>query len=336
MAKKDIIVIGGSAGSHSVLRQIMSDLPADIPATIFITTHVPRESAGYLADALESAGPLPVRRAVDGQPVERGCVYTAVPDRHLLLVDGIMRLGDGPRENLSRPAIDPLFRSAALAYGPRTVGVVLSGLLNDGASGLSAIKACGGTAVVQHPIDAHADQMPLAALEAVQVDEVASAGDIGSLLAKLVGDEAGKAIPCPDSLLLEVEIAAGARLGSDALREIADPSALSCPDCSGVLSEVRDERPLRFRCQIGHAYTADILMARSQEVGEAMRIALRIMEERVTLVTRMAAEARARGRTAVAELYEARAVEYARYAATLREAGVVAAREARTDRPGEP
>lgn len=335
MAKKDIIVIGGSAGSHSALRQIMSELPADIPASIFVATHMPTNSAGFLADVLASAGPLPVSRATDGQPVEPGRVYTAVPDRHLLLVDGIMRLGDGPRENMTRPAIDPLFRSAALAYGPRAVGVVLSGMLNDGASGLSAIKACGGTAVVQHPLDAQADQMPLAALETVDADYVSPAGELGTLLAQLAGTQAGKHGQCPANLALEVEIAAGARLGSDALRKIADPSALSCPDCQGVLSEVRDQRPLRFRCQIGHAYTADILAARTGEVGEAMRVALRIMEERVTLVRRMAEDARSTGRTAVAELYEARVEEYTRYASILREAAVESMRDARSEHPDE-
>jgi two-component system chemotaxis response regulator CheB len=327
MAKRDIIVIGGSAGSHMPLRQIMSSLPAELPASIFVATHVPTGSQGYLVDALSSAGPLPVVRAADGQPVERGRVYTAVPNSHLLLVDGIMRLGDGPRENMSRPAIDPLFRSAALAYGPRAVGVVLSGLLNDGASGLAAIKACGGTAIVQHPLDAHADEMPLAALEAVQADNVAPASDLGRVLSEIAGSDAGETVPPPDNLVLEVEIAGGARLGSHALRTIADPSALSCPDCYGVLSEVRGEQPLRFRCQIGHAYTADVLAARSVEVSEAMRIALRIMEERVTLVTRMAQDARSSGRTAVAELYEARAEEYARYADVLRQAALASLRD---------
>jgi two-component system chemotaxis response regulator CheB len=277
-----------------------------------------------------------VSRAVDGQPVERGRVYAAVPDRHLLLVDGIMRLGDGPRENMTRPAIDPLFRSAALAYGPRTVGVVLSGLLNDGASGLSAIKACGGTAVVQHPLDAHADQMPLAALEATDVDDVAPARDIGRLLAEIARADAGKSVACPDNLALEVEIAAGARLGSEELRKIADPSPLSCPDCQGVLSEVRGGHPLRFRCQIGHAYTADVLAARTDDVDQAMRVALRIMEERVSLVTRMAEEARSTGRNVVAELYEARAEEYSRYASVLRQAAVASLRDSRADRSDEP
>lgn len=331
MAKRDIIVIGGSAGSHTALRQIMSDLPADFSASIFVATHVPANSSGYLADVLASAGPLPVSTAVDGQPAEKGRVYTAVPDRHLLLVDGIMRLGEGPRENMTRPAIDPLFRSAALAYGPRVIGVLLSGLLNDGASGLSAIKACGGTAVVQHPLDARADEMPLAALEAVQADDVAPADQIGGILTHLAASDAGEAAKCPDNLLLEVEIAAGARLGSDSLRKIADPSPLSCPDCQGVLSEVRDGQPLRFRCQIGHAYTAEVLAAHTEEVNGAMRVALRIMEERVTLVTRMAQDARATGREAVAELYETRAEEYSRYAKILRDAAVAALGQRRSN-----
>lgn len=323
MAKRDLIVIGGSAGSFGVLREILSDLPGDFPASIIVATHMPTNSSSSLADALASAGPLPVSQAVEGMPVERGRVYTAVPNRHLLLVDGIMRLGNGPRENMARPAIDPLFRSAALAYGSRTIGVVLSGLLNDGASGLFAIKQCGGTAVIQHPLDAHSDEMPLSALQVVTPDAIAGSSEIGSLLSQMVTTSAPKATPCPDSLVLEVEIAGGARLGSAILRKIADPSAISCPDCQGVLSEVRDERPLRFRCQIGHAFTAEVLTARSDEVGEAMRIALRIMEERVTLVTRMAQDARSTNRLAVAELYEARALEYGRYARILRESATV-------------
>jgi two-component system, chemotaxis family, protein-glutamate methylesterase/glutaminase len=335
MANKDIIVIGGSAGSHSALRQIMSELPADLPASVFVATHMPSQSPGFLADMLASAGPLPVSRAIDGQPIEHGRVYCAVPDRHLLVVDGIMKLGDGPRENLSRPAIDALFRSAALACGSRTIGVVLSGMLNDGASGLQAIKACGGTAVVQHPLDAHADQMPLSALEVVKADHVAPAGELGRLLAKIAGSEAEEDGRCPENLPLEVEIAAGGRLGSESLHKIADPSALSCPDCFGVLSEIRGEQPLRFRCQIGHAYTADVLAARTAEVGQAMRVALRIMEERVTLVRRMAQDAWNSGRTAVAELYEARTDEYTRYANVLRQAGVESMRDAHSDRPDE-
>jgi two-component system chemotaxis response regulator CheB len=334
MAKKDIVVIGGSSGSHAPLRNIIEELPADFPASIFITTHVPSHSSGYLSEILEKTSRLPIAPAVDGQPIERGRIYVAVPDHHLLIVDGTVRLGNGPRENMTRPAIDPLFRSAALSYGPRAVGVLLSGLLNDGASGLSAIKACGGTAIVQHPLDALSDSMPLAALEAVQPDRIAPAAELAEAVATVVSQDAGKPVSPPDNLLLEVEIAAGARLGSDELVKIADPSALTCPDCNGVLSEVRGESPLRYRCQIGHANTAAVLEARSEGLDEALRVALRVMEERVTLVTRMAEDARRTGRETVAELYQSRAEEYSRYAQVLRHAAIAALRDGRSSREG--
>jgi two-component system chemotaxis response regulator CheB len=335
MDRKDIIAIGGSAGSGAVLRRLFAELPAELPASLLITTHIPSHSDGYLASMLGKAGPFPVSEALDGQPVEPGRAYVAAPDRHLLVIDGALRLGEGPRENMARPAIDPLFRSAALEYGPRAVGVVLTGMLNDGAAGLSAIKACGGTAIVQHPLDAHADPMPLAALEAVEADHVVNAAGLAGLLAEIAGTDAGAAPQCPDGIALEVEIAMDGRLGSEKLSRIARPSALSCPDCYGVLSEVEGQTPLRFRCQIGHAYTAETLATRTEEVDEALRIALRMMEERVTLVTRMAEDGRLAGRRAVADLYEARAAEYTRYARTLREAASLSLRMGRARREQE-
>ncbi len=331
-SNKDIIAIGGSAGSGAVLKQLLADLPRDLPASVFVSTHIPAHSPSMLAEVLGGNAALPVAQAVDGQPIERGRVYVAAPDRHLLLIDGVIRLGAGPRENMVRPSIDPMFRSAALSYGPRVVGVVLTGMLNDGAAGLHAIKSAGGTAVVQHPLDAEADQMPLAALEAVEVDHVAPTAQLGDLLATIAGSDAGPFRSPGEDLRLEVEIAAGARLGSDKLRQIATPSPLSCPDCHGVLSEVSGSRPLRYRCQIGHAHTAESLAARIDEVDEAVRVAMRVMEERVTLVERMALDARQTGRTAVAELYEARAEEYRRYASTLREAAVTSLRLGRAPR----
>ena len=329
---KDIIAIGGSAGSGAVLKRLIGDLPADLPASVFISTHIPPNSPSFLSEILSSRTTIPVSQAIDGQPVERGHVYVAAPDRHLLLVDSTIRLGEGPRENMVRPAIDPMFRSAALAYGSRVVGVVLTGMLNDGASGLHAIKSCGGTAIVQNPMDAEAEQMPLAALEAVDVDHVVPAGDIAQLLVGLSGSDAGPSSRPSEELRLDVQIAAGARLGSDNLRRLATPSALSCPDCHGVLSEVRDSRPLRYRCQIGHGYTAEILASHGDDVDEAVRVAMRVMEERVTLVERMAVDARQTGRTAVAELYEGRAEEYRRYATTLRDAAVASLRLGRAPR----
>jgi two-component system chemotaxis response regulator CheB len=254
-------------------------------------------------------------------PIRPGHVYLSVPDRHLILTEGRMRLGRGPRENMARPAIDPLFRSAAVAYGPRVIGVVLSGLLNDGASGLEAIKRCGGLALVQDPADAIADEMPRSAMQATTVDLSVPSARIGDVLSELVREPAGPGVPIPPDIRLEVDIAAGERVDTEVLQRLGHPAALTCPSCGGVLSLMRNGKPLRLRCQVGHALTADSL-AKQQEnaVDEALRVALRVIEERAELVTRMAEEGRDSGRRAVAEMYEERAAEYRRYADTIRRA----------------
>lgn len=322
MADRNIFVLGGSAGSGPALKRLVRALPRDFPGSLFITTHMPSTHPSHLKEMLQGEGGLQVVRALDGMPIEPARAYVATPDRHLLILDGAIRLGAGPRENLVRPSIDPMFRSAALSHGPRVVGVVVSGLLNDGASGLHAIKSVGGTVIVQDPREAAEDEMPRAALEAVEADHVADIEGIAALMPQIARSPAGLAIAPAASLLFEVEVALGARLGSEALLRFADPAPLSCPDCGGVLSEVRGQSPLRFRCQIGHAYTAEQLAAKHDLVDEAVRIAMRMMEERVSLVERMARAARETGRSAVAELYESRAREYDRYAATLREAAI--------------
>jgi two-component system, chemotaxis family, protein-glutamate methylesterase/glutaminase len=331
MTRRDIVVIGGSMGSLAPLRLLLGGLPADLPAYVFVTTHVPTQASGHLSEVLATASALPLAAAADGQPIVEGHIHLAVPGRHLLLIDHMTVLGAGPRENMVRPSIDPMFRSAALSFGPRVIGVVLSGLLNDGAAGLAAIKEMGGVALVQHPLDAEAPDMPRAALEVVDADHVVPAGELAGLIGKLVASEAPKPRERDaDELALEVEIAAGRRLGSGRLSAIGSPAALSCPHCHGVLSEMKPPGPLRYRCQIGHAFTAEALVeAQQQSVDEAVRVAMRIMEERAELVTRMARDARAQGRTAVAELYEARAKEYEAYAATLRRAATLSLRMGR-------
>lgn len=321
MGNRDIIVIGGSAGASAPLKAILAKLPRDLPAAVFIVLHIPAQGIGILSTVASSATKLPVRQAENGMIIENGHVYIAAPDRHLLVQESHVMLGNGPRENMARPAIDALFRSAALQYGPRVIGVVLSGLLSDGAAGLHAIKQCGGIAVVQDPSDAVADEMPRRALEVTTVDLCVPGARLGDVLAELARESAGEALPAPPEIRLEVEIAAGERIGSDGLRRIADPAALSCPSCGGVLSTLKLGKPLRFRCQVGHAFTADVL-AKQQEgrVDEAMRVALRIIEERAELVGRMAAEGRQSGRPALAEMYDLRAAEYREYADLIRKA----------------
>jgi two-component system chemotaxis response regulator CheB len=319
MSNRDIIVIGGSAGATAPLKQILSRLPADLPAAVFVVLHIPAQGIGILSTVASSAGPLPVRQAQNGMKIEPGQIYLGAPDHHLLLSGDHIFLGRGPRENMVRPAIDALFRSAALYHGPRVIGVLLSGLLSDGAAGLNAIKRCGGMAVVQDPADAISDEMPRRAMEATTVDLCVPGATMGDVLSELVREPAGAALPIPPEIRLEVEIAAGERIGSDNLNAVAEPVGLTCPACGGVLSEVNGARPMRFRCQVGHGFTADIL-AKEQEgrVDEALRVALRIIEERAELVQRMAADGRRSGRAAVAEMYEARSREYREYADMIR------------------
>jgi two-component system chemotaxis response regulator CheB len=297
-------------------------LPAELTASIFVVLHMPARSIGILKAITSVITHVPVRQAADGMPIEPGQVYLAVPDRHLMLDKaGTIRLGSGPRENMSRPSIDALFRSAALAYGPRVIGVLLSGMLNDGVAGLDAIKRCGGYAVVQDPEEAVADEMPRNALRRVSVDRVVATARLGEVLAELVREPAGTPVETPDDLRLEVDIAAGQRADSDVMRQVADPAPLTCPSCGGVMSKLRHGKLLRFRCQIGHAMSAEVL-AKEQEraVDEALRVALRVIEERVELVTRMAEDGHQSGRASAAQMYEQRAAEYRSYADVLRRA----------------
>ena len=332
MSNRDIIVIGGSSGATTPLRTILAAFPADLPAAVFIVLHIPARSLGLFATVTAAAGRLPVHPAAEGMTIEPGHVYLGVPDHHLLLDAGRIRLGRGPHENMARPSIDPLFRSAAAAYGPRVIGVLLSGLLNDGASGLEAIKRCGGTTLVQDPADAIAEEMPRSALAAVEVDLVLPAARIGDVLGELVRDPPGPPLPVPSELRLEIDIAAGERVGSDSLRRIGDPVALSCPQCGGVLSAMRNAKPLRFRCQVGHAYSAEALASEQEgAVDEAMRVALRIIEERAELVARMAEDGRHAGRPAVSTMFDARAAEYRGYADTIRRALLRTLEPARTE-----
>ena len=321
MASHDIIVIGGSTGSIPVLKQLCSDLPVDLPAAVFVVVHVGAQGQDLLAAILNGSGALPVTTAQDGEAIRRGRIYVAPADRHLLIGDDIIRLGRGPRENMTRPAIDPLFRSAGMNYGPRVIGVVLSGNLNDGSAGLAAIKRCGGLAVVQSPSEAEANEMPCGALQSCDVDYQARVSDLGSLLVHLAAEQAGPAVPVPPGIALEVSFALGRNSDSHELRRIAKPSTIPCPACGGVLSEMDDKDALRFRCQIGHGYTAECLDQEQEDsTHQALGIALRTLDARATLLERMAEDARDKGRALSASEFQARAKEYRTQAETVQQA----------------
>jgi two-component system chemotaxis response regulator CheB len=321
MQQRDVIAIGGSLGAVDALTRLFQELPADLTASMFIVVHVGAHGNNLLAGILDEKSAMRITTAQDGETLERGHVYIAPADRHLLVIGDKLRLGNGPRENLARPAIDPLFRSVGVSYGPRAIAVVLTGMLNDGASGLADLKRCGGITVVQNPTDAVAAEMPWGALQASDVDYRAPLADMAKLLTHLSTEEAEPAPGVPEEIKLEIDIALGHRTDSEVTARLGDPVALSCPACGGVMSQIRRSPPLRFRCQVGHAYTAETFAA-EQEGGadEAMRVALRIIEERAVLSERMAGDARASGRHAAARASDARATEARRYEALLREA----------------
>jgi two-component system chemotaxis response regulator CheB len=332
MSERDIIAIGGSLGAIEAMGEICAGLPPAFPAAILVVIHTVSYRHHQLADIFARAGPNPVHTAMDGERVQRGQIYVAPADHHLLVIDDFIRLGRGPRENMARPSVDPLFRSVAAQYGTRAMGVVLTGLLNDGAAGIVAIKRCGGLTIVQNPSDALAAEMPMGALRMADVDYRARAADIAGVLSRLVGQLVPPPGTPPADLGLEVDIALGGPVTSELLQRLGDPAALSCPACGGVLNEMRERPPLRFRCQVGHAYTAEaVAAAKESSVDEAIRVALRIIEERSVLVGKMAREAAEMGREAVARSYRKRWDEYERYANSLRKAVVAAAAPGEAD-----
>jgi two-component system chemotaxis response regulator CheB len=293
MGKRTLIVIGASAGGVPALRHLTARLPADLPAAILIVLHI-GSYASILPELLNSDGPLPAKHAEDGEPVVHGRIYVAPPDHHMLLDDEGLRLSRGPKEHHTRPAIDPLFRSAALTHGAAVIGVVLTGMMDDGTAGLQAVKARGGIAVVQDPADAFEPSMPLSALKYVRVDHVATLQDMPDLLARLVTTDTAAASPPPPSQLThEHQLSLVQGVPMEHLHAIAKPSTFVCPDCHGSLWEINGSRPTRYRCHVGHAYTLRTLEhAQSDATGDALWSAIRALEEKQMLLRRLADEHR--------------------------------------------
>ncbi len=320
MPGHDIIVIGASAGGVEALITLVRGLPADLPAAVFVVLHMPAHSPSMLPTILDRSGPLPAVWAEDQQVIKPGQIYVAPPDHHLLLANGAVRVGRGPKENMHRPAIDPLFRSAARAYGSRVIGVVLSGMLDDGTSGLKAIKERGGVAVVQDPTDALFSSMPLSAIAHVAVDFVGPVSAMPVLLARLAQEsveEGGVAVT--DHIDLEVAIAQNDVSDPERLDQIGTPSHYACPDCHGTLWQIADGDLVRFRCRVGHAYTAaSMLSVHSESVENALYIALRALEESVSLSRLLARNAQQQGIASMVTRMEAKAADTAQQADLLR------------------
>jgi two-component system chemotaxis response regulator CheB len=305
----DTIVVGASAGGLDALQVLVRDLPQSLPAAVFVVMHVGIRS--HLTEILNKAGTLPVVSADTGMTIRQGQVYVAPPGRHLLIHDGHTLLRRGPRENMSRPAIDPLFRTAAASRGGRVIGVVLSGGLNDGTAGLRAIKRCGGLAVVQDPADAAVPSMPNSAIRYVDVDHVVPVGCMADLLDGLARSPAGATPEIPLDIRLEATIAAQELATMELEEKLGELSPFTCPECNGTLWEINDGSMLRYRCHVGHAFTADsVLAARAVELDRMLEGLLRSHQERAALVRRVADHERKLQNDSLAKLFDQRAAEY--------------------------
>ena len=292
MPGHDIIVIGASSGGIEALTEVVAGLPRDLPAAVFVVVHIPPRSSSALPEILNRAGALTAAHAKDNEKIKQGRIYVAPPDFHMLLRNGTIRLVHGPRENHTRPAIDPTFRTAALVHGPRVVGVVLSGVLDDGAAGLYAVKQRGGVAVVQDPRDALFPDMPQNAIAAVEVDHIAPKSEIAALLDRLAREPVDKAgAPVSEEMAKETEVEAMIMDGND--DRPGKPSVYGCPECGGVLWELSDGEMLRFRCRVGHGYTSEgLLSEQSEALDLALWSAFRALQENASLARRLAERAK--------------------------------------------
>jgi two-component system chemotaxis response regulator CheB len=304
MPRRDIFVIGASAGGIEVLKTILSALPWDFPASLFIVLHTTEYSPGLLPEILNRSSKLPVLYAVHNAPILPARVYIAPGgQRHMIVERGKVRLEPGPRENHTRPSIDALFRSASYAYGSEVVGVVLTGNLDDGAAGLAEIKARRGMAIAQDPEEALAPSMPMSAIESTSVDFVLPAEEIGPKLIELSSQTAEPVVSI-----------------SDGQRDIPNGHTYSCPECGGVLEEFQENTMQRYRCRVGHAYSPESLLAdQTEAVERALWAAIRSMEEQAEFSDRLAENSRQKQHARLAQRFIEKSVASRENATVLRD-----------------
>lgn len=307
-----IIVIGASAGGFEAIKRIVKDLPSDIDASIFIVWHMAYNVQGILPTVLSKLTSIYTAHAYDKEEIKPNRIYVAPPDRHLIIEEGRVRLTHGPKENRFRPAVDPLFRSAAYHYGNRVVGIVLSGALDDGTAGLWRVKESGGIAIVQDPYDAEVPSMPESALHEVAVDYCVPVAEIPTLLSRLSKE---KIVPVADvaedeKTAEEIDIATGDNALKQGSLNMGELSPFTCPECHGVLSKIVEGNIERFRCHTGHAYSVDALMATlTEDVEVSLYNALRGIDESILLLNHVGDHLAEANQPKLAALYFKKAKE---------------------------
>ena len=314
----DIVVMGASAGGVRTLRTIFAAFPPTLPAAILVTLHITPDAPSVLPDLLGRASRLPAGHAVDGEPVEKGRIYVAPPDHHLLVRGGAIGLSRGPRESGARPAADPMFRSAAREYGPRVIGVVLSGGLDDGTAGLRAIKARGGISVVQAPESALVAEMPRNAIAEGVADYIVHLDELPARLLELIKAPAPMVTvsrPSDDAELVAARVDRGVLYQT----QPGVPSDFTCPDCGGVLRLIPDKHASHYRCQVGHAWNQrSLLAAQVERIEESLWAAVRALEEHAKLTRRVRDDLKRRNARTVVDRLDERLSESEHHAREIR------------------
>jgi len=290
---RNIIVIGASAGGQQAIVGIVKQLPADINAAIFVVLHLSiKSNAQVIAKTLQKNTSLNCTVATGGEEIKRSHLYLAPQNHHLLIKRNKIIIHHGARENKYRPSIDVLFRSAAVNYGSRVIGIVLTGLFDDGTSGMSAIKRCGGICIVQDPGDADFSDMPQSVINYIEVDHKVKLSKMGDVLNAILNMPVPPGVPVPRELLVENIITENMITSISQLNEIGDRSKFICPDCGGGLWALNNDPANRYRCYTGHVYTEQGLYeTQGLNLEESVWVSIRMLEERRNLLMLMATNA---------------------------------------------
>ncbi|MEP6724346.1 MAG: chemotaxis protein CheB [Bacteroidota bacterium] len=304
-----IVVAGTSAGGMNALSELVAQFTEDMDIAVFIVMHLSRTSiSDFLVHRLQPHTPLHCEIAKEGATIKRGHIYVAAPNQHLLIKKNNILLGNGPEENRWRPSIDVLFRSAAAAYSSRVIGIVLTGSLDDGTTGMSAIKRSGGTCIVQDPNEAEYPDMPLSVLNNMEVDYCISLTQMGETIAAIL-QTSPKEMAAPSDVIIESEISERVVVDYESVKQLGEKSVYACPDCGGGLWSIytQSEKTDRYRCHIGHSYSEKDLVIKQGEILEStLWTALRIMEERRNLLKKMEGDNAKKGLSKMAASYAAK------------------------------
>lgn len=317
---KFIVVIGASAGGLNALMEMTRGFQQGLDVAYCIVLHLSRKGIGdFVVHRLSQVTSIPCSLAINGAPIKRDNIYVARPNQHMLVKENKFILGAGPEENRFRPSIDVLFRSAAVAYSSYAIGIILSGMLDDGTSGMWAIKRSGGACIVQDPNQAEYPDMPLSVINNMEVDQVVALEEMGRLVAEVVMNKKGKRKAVPVEIIAESKIAETTAISIDAIEKLADTSVFACPDCGGNLWTMKGDILKRYRCHIGHAYTErDLVVKQAETAGTTLWVALRMMEERKHLLKKMEMDSVKRGYKSLSSTHVKKQDEMQRHIDTLK------------------